>query len=373
MSFTPPDSAHRPAFSFGGVVEVIGALLGAATLAGFLARLWWVFELATHFRPHLALGLAVLTVVWLVQRRWWRAAIGSALALLNALLVLAAIWPTRSPGTPSGTPLRLVSLNVHTDNQNHAAALKFLQNAEADVILVMEVNDTWLEALQPLRARYPAVVAQPREDNFGIALYSRLPLTNSAILELGSAAVPSLATTLTVGGQPVWLLGTHPLPPGSAAYARRRNEQLQQIAALVRRQTPPVIVLGDLNCTPWSPDFRELRRASGLKNAAARCGLVGSWPAAFPFGRLPLDHGLVSPAIRVLDKQTGPPVGSDHLPLIIDLIIPAQTGRRSNPAPDRETEASRPPPPVNPPGPAPLVELLRLPCFAGRVSLRVHF
>jgi len=60
------------------------------------------------------------------------------------------------------------------------------------------------------------VIAEPREDHFGIALFSRLPLTNSGVVELGGAGVPSIATTIFIGGQQVFLLGTHPLPLGSA-------------------------------------------------------------------------------------------------------------------------------------------------------------
>ena len=220
--------------------------------------------------------------------------------------------------------LRLVSLNVHTENQRSDLVLEFLQDADADIILLMEVNEAWMNALQSLRTNYPQVIAKPREDNFGIALFSRLPLTNSEVIELGKAEVPSIATTISVGGQPVFLLGTHPLPPGSAEYARLRNEQLQEIAALIRRKSMAAIVVGDLNCTPWSPYFTDLLRDSGLKNTSQRRGLFGSWPAWLPLARIPLDHGLVSQTIWIIDKWMGPPVGSDHLPLVLELQIPTE-------------------------------------------------
>ena len=201
--------------------------------------------------------------------------------------------------------------------------LKFLQASDADVILLMEVNETWMNSLQPLRANYSQVIAAPREDNFGIALFSRLPLTNSEVMELGKAEVPSIAATIFVGREQVFLLGTHPLPPGSTTYAHLRNEQFREIATLIHSRNVPAIVLGDLNCTPWSPYFTDLLRDSGLKNVSPRRGLFGSWPAGLPLARIPLDHGLVSPTI---EKRTGPPVGSDHLPLILELQIPTTPG-----------------------------------------------
>ena len=331
MSLIPQQQARRSTISIWGLMEVGGLLLVAATVAGFLARFWWVFELASHFRMHLAIGLAGLAAVWALKRRWRMASICGLCAAVNAVLVLLVLLPVEMPGPQTGTRLRLVSLNVHTENQRSDLVLKFLQAADADVILLMEVNETWMNALQPLRANYPQVIAKPREDNFGIALFSRLPLTNSEVIELGKAKVPSIATTISVGRQPVFLLGTHPLPPGSAEYARLRNEQLQEIAALIRRRSTAAIVVGDLNCTPWSPYFTDLLRDSGLKNTAQRRGLFGSWPAWLPLARIPLDHGLVSQNIRVIEKRVGPPVGSDHLPLVLELQISTEDHIRISP------------------------------------------
>jgi endonuclease/exonuclease/phosphatase (EEP) superfamily protein YafD len=185
----------------------------------------------------------------------------------------------------------------------------------------MEVSETWMRALQPLRASYAQVVSEPREDNFGIALFSRLPMMNSAVIELGQAEVPSIAATISVGGKNVFLLGTHPLPPGSAEYARLRNDQLQNIAAMIRKQSRPAIVIGDLNTTPWSPYFSDLLQAGGFINTSQGLGLYNSWPSWCAWAGIPIDHCLVTPSWSVFKKQLGPQVGSDHLPVIIELQL----------------------------------------------------
>lgn len=245
-------------------------------------------------------------------------------AVINAGLVLSVLWPGEKIPAQNGTRLKLAAINVHTSNHRADLVLEFLRKADADIILLMEVNARWINALQSLRTNYPHVVAEPREDNFGIALFSRLPLTNDTVIELGSAKVPSIATDVIVGSQSIHLIGTHPLPPGSSEYARLRNEQLQQIASHVRRQTLPVVVVGDLNTTPWSPCFTDLLKESGLNNTSQGRGLFASWPAWLPLGRIPLDHCLVSPSIQVVNKQLGPDVGSDHLPVVVDLQITAK-------------------------------------------------
>ena len=319
---TPQPPPRSSSLTIWGLLEV-GAGLGClATVTGFLGRLWWVFDLTCHFRLHLALWLGALTVVWAMRRHWRITAVCGVAAAVNATLVLLLLWPAGQRAASAGTRLRLASINVHTENERGDLLLEFLRHSEADAILLMEVNERWMNALEPLRTNYSQIIADPREDNFGIALFSRLPLTNSAVVELGKAEVPSIVTAITVGGQNVFLLGTHPLPPGSAENSRLRNEQFREIAGRVCSSKTPAIVLGDLNSTPWSPYFADLLNDSGLKNTSQGRGLFGSWPTWLPFARIALDHCLVSASIRVINKQLGPRVGSDHLPVVIDVEIP---------------------------------------------------
>lgn len=312
---------NRKSFSLVGLLEVAAGLMCAGSVAGFCGRLWWLFELASHFRLHFALGLGVFALIWLACRRWRMAAICGGFAVLNAALVLSLFWPTEKTGAVLGKPLRLVSLNVLTSNSRADLVLDFLRRTEADVILLMEVNDRWLADLAALQTSYPYQLKAAREDNFGIALFSRIPLTNTSVLELGEAEIPTLTAEIELGGQKIFLLGTHPLPPGSAENSRLRNEQLEKIAATVCSQSLPAIVIGDLNCTPWSPYFSRLLAAGGLKNTSQGLGVFNSWPATLAIVGIPIDHCLVSRSIRVIQKELGPHVGSDHLPVIVNLQL----------------------------------------------------
>ncbi len=341
----PKDLCRPSRITVWGLAEAAGMLFCAATVTGFFGRLWWLLELTVHFRPHLATALALLAGIWAWRRRWRWALLYGSFAAMNAVVLLPCLWPVGRAVAADGTRLRLVALNVHTANQRTDLVLDFLRAAKPDVILLMEVDDRWMRALHPLRGTHPHQVAAPREDNFGIALFSRVPWKKAETIELGGAEVPSVMAVVPVGASEVLVVGTHPLPPVTAQQARERNQQLQAVAAFARRQSPPVVLVGDLNTTPWSPYFSALLRESGLSNAAQGWGLAGSWPAGLAFGRILLDHCLVSPSIRVLDRHLGPPVGSDHLPLVVDLQLPARVESLAAPTgrPDRRRQLARSP------------------------------
>lgn len=76
-----------------------------------------------------------------------------------------------------------------------------------------------------------------------------------------------------------------------------------------------------MNVTPWSPVFSDLLREGGLLNTSQGHGLFGSWPAWLPAGRIPIDHCLVTPDWQVDSKRLGPDIGSDHLPVMVDLRL----------------------------------------------------
>lgn len=320
----PNSLAHpaRPILSVRGLLEV-ATLLGLASTAVAFAGSWhWLPELLTHGRFHLLVALAGMSAVWMLQgRRAWAAAAG-----LGAALNLLPIFHAHNLGLapvplPAQRGFRILSINVHTLNPHTDRVLACIRQIDPDVVLLMEVDDRWMQELAPLTTTYPFLKAAPRSDPFGIGLWSRVPWARADIVVLGEAGVPSVAVTVEKAGRQLHLFGTHPLPPASAEYARLRNDQLHHIAVWARGQTGSVLVVGDLNVTPTSPAFRQLVRTSGLRPVRHPPGR-GTWPAFLPLGRIPIDHVLVTPDLQILRFELGPPVGADHLPIWVELKWP---------------------------------------------------
>lgn len=299
-------------------------LMTAPTIAGWLARRHWVFDLATHFVVQSAVLMAVFVAISLVLREWRVALLAAVVLVINAARLVPLSLPADEPSS-AGRRIRLLSANVHTGNRNAAPFLELIQRADPDLILAMEVDSRWIRELSGLKARYPHFHEHARPDNFGIAIYSRIPLDPLDEIELADSEVPTLLARLTIDGRSMAFIGTHPLPPISRDYAGLRNRQLAALGELAAREAAkgPVVLAGDLNTTSWSPIFTDLLKASGLQDSRQGRGIQASWPTTSPLIRIPIDHVLVSPDVAIHDRRLGNPIGSDHRPVIVDFSIPA--------------------------------------------------
>lgn len=308
------------------LVIVAGTLVCLITLIGFAGRFWWGFELATHFRAQYALALGGFAFILLALRQWRWPALFGTFALGNLAVIGPAFWPEDAAlpaaddrGSP---PLRALLANVNAENRDPERLRHLIAASDPDIILLLEATPWLLDRLRDLNPRYPHRAAEPRDDPFGIALFSRHPFSWHQIVRFGDAlSPPALLATIIVGARPLTLIGVHSWPPVNAALAAGRNEQLRTLASQIRQSSPPLLVLGDLNISPWSPHFVQLLADSGLRDSRRGRGLQPSWPTGWPLFWIPIDHVLFSEGIRIRHREIGPTIGSDHYPIIVDFQV----------------------------------------------------
>ena len=317
-----PLSSSR--ISLSGLLTTAGALASFATLTGFAGR-WWFFDLAAHFRVQYAMALGLGALVMLAWRQPLWAAVFAGFALINAAILAPRFLGSAEAVTGiSGPIFRVLLTNVHSDNRDRERIRRVIAEANPDVIVLLEVTPWLIAQLADLADRYPHRIAEPQEGNFGIALFSRLPLRNTAVISLGPAGLPSLKVEVEADGRRFTVVGTHPLPPIGAAMTGDRNAQLADLARLAQqtRQTgQPLLALGDFNLSPWSPHFAQLLADSGLRDSAAGRGIQPSWPVGWPPLWIPIDHVLYSDGIQIRHRVIGPDLGSDHYPVIVDFQV----------------------------------------------------
>ncbi len=321
-------SADQPRSGRGRFTAILWRLVHLATLsvagvalAGYCGRLGWLFELASHFRLQYGVLLAASSLCYLVGRRGRAGLAAGLLSAANLCLVVSVGSPPPKP--EDRTVVRVVFCNVLASNQHRERLLEFVRETSPDLVVLVEVNFEWAEALQPLHGTYPYRRVSSAHGGWGMALFSRIPLDDVEQTMIGRGADNSLAIVarLRIDGQPLTVIGTHPWSPVSPIRLAGRNRQLADLAVLAQRQRGPVVLLADLNTSPWSPYFLDLLSASGLRDSRQGFGLQASWPTFFAPARIPIDHCLVSPEIAVHDRTIGPKVGSDHFPVVVDFSI----------------------------------------------------
>ncbi len=309
----------RILLNYARLVIVMVALSAAAACFG---RFNLYCELFSHFQFQYFIGATGCLVLFLIARRWrWSMAAG-ALALYLAVAIVPWYLPVdRQHRSNPGRQLKLLISNVYTANTDHQRLLDLVEREKPDVVVLMEVNRRWMDALEPLDAQYPIQRSRPREDNFGIALFSKLPLDHLKLRYFDSE-LPSIVGRIQWAGQSIHLVATHPLPPIRRENHQRQRDQLTEVANHLKEENGPVVLVGDLNCTMWSAAYRRfMRQLPALRNSRESFGIVGTWPTAFRSAllRIPIEHCLVSKHLAVLDCRAADPIGSDHLPLIVTL------------------------------------------------------
>ena len=96
---------------------------------------------------------------------------------------------------------------------------------------------------------------------------------------------------------------------------------MNRIGELARTHPYPLVVMGDLNTTPFSAHYRGTLRAGVLRSCVRGSGLVPTWPTWFPLAAIPIDHCLATADVRARSFRVGRNIGSDHYPISVDVSL----------------------------------------------------
>ncbi len=297
------------------------ALLGVAVLgtAGAPLGIWSShIERMSHFRLWW-LGLLIGLAVLFLKRRQRLLPAATTAMVVWAAVPLVPFWvPAARPAT--GPSLKFVAWNLLWENPRKDEARPWILQENADAVLLTECTFEWNNWLAALKRTYPYQLSSGRDGAEGMWLLSRYPLDAPDADGL-AAAKPWISTVLHTPQGPVRVIGMHPRTPRSGARFDQRNAQYDRAADIAANAGMPVVVLGDLNCTPFSPWFRRLLKRGKLRDSALGFGLHSTWRSN-GIG-LPIDHILVSEGWRVIQRTVHPDrMGSDHHPVIAVLVHP---------------------------------------------------
>lgn len=299
---------------------VLGTLI-FSTISPNLFPNYWLIDLFAHFRvQYLLILIIILLISFFFKRSILFNLIILFLIIWNSAYILPLYFSNSSVSENTRDELTILSINLLSSNTNTAEVLMLIEENDPDVLVLMELTPHWEDQLKGIFHSYPFKKVEPRTDNFGIALFSKIKISSS-IVYFENSPKPSIKADLIFGEQPLSILATHPVPPISSETFNSRNSQLQDIAEKRDSFSENFIVIGDLNTSSFSYHFRELLSNANLVDSRNGFGISSTWPAEFYPLRTTLDHCLIGGDLKVLDRKIEKNIGSDHLPVFIKIGI----------------------------------------------------
>lgn len=288
------------------------------SLAGLLSPLNWFFDLFNHFRPQAILAALLL----LVPVSCYKSRIGIALAL--AIVVLNAgimgwrihSFAQNASETASGKSISILVANVNTLNTEREEMTRLVHDRKPDIFVALEVNGKWKREFDKLKAEWPHNFTLSFDDNFGLAVYSKIPF-KERIANVGM----TYQLPLFIGDFGGFvLMALHPFPPTGKNDAMDTAYYLAEAGDIAAQFDKPLIVAGDLNTTLWSDNIKPFLGA-GLAPVNAS-GIAWTWPAGILPLAIQIDHIFVK-AAAAQDFTVLGDIGSDHYPVEASIHLPS--------------------------------------------------
>lgn len=280
----------------------------------------WPLLVANNFSLHLYAPIWIVLAVALLgkNRRWPLTLVSLPVALWHLALVVPP-WLPKSPPAACGPALSVISANLLGGNGTPEALAEEIFAADADLVLLQELSSEWEAALdgRGLFEGWPEGWRVVREDNFGNAILSRLPLDTTGEMDL--VGFPQTRATVTWEGREIQILNVHTLPPRTPSYAVVHREALGVLVAWVHERAArgeSFILAGDFNAAPFGRFFTEIDDLTHDAWELAGQGFGFTWPnGKVPLPAARLDHVIVSRDLTVTSIAVGTGAGSDHRPL----------------------------------------------------------
>jgi endonuclease/exonuclease/phosphatase (EEP) superfamily protein YafD len=276
------------------ILQRIGSVLRRYAIAGIwvyftLLLLWFlgyvvtgdrypifVFLNAAAVYYFLPLPIVVLAAILTRRREMW---IGAGIGVILFAFLWGGLFLPRGRAAGEDEPtLMVMTYNALGYNQAVGASVAMIEQVDADVVVLQEVNGLLAQALgNTLGDAYPWQVLDPTDDVRGMGVISKLPLhptgENLPLEWVGTPQIVEVEWTgkrITLVNFHMWALGLGPLRYIEMNTRAREAQALCLVEfSLAAAQKGPVILAGDANATPQSDVYRML--AGWLKD---------SWPEA---------------------------------------------------------------------------------------------
>lgn len=274
----------------------------------------WVDILAQFTAPALIGALIATVLVAFLKRPPLM-----VVALGGLFICVAAVLPQAEParGSPdrAAPVLTVYSANLHADNGDVESISASIREADADIVILIELGADAFAAREQFLAGYPYRQSSekivPPGSRGSVLIASRYPLSRVDRPRDRLSALHARAET-PLG--PLHLVGVHMTRPWPFQYQWGQIIHAELLADRLEGVTDPILVAGDFNTVSSARIGRQIKEQTGLTPAGA---WPGTWPTALPsWLGIGIDHQWRSDELVFLSRRIGKRTGSDHYPVV---------------------------------------------------------
>lgn len=315
------------------IFQILAGLVVFVSVWGLLPLdHWWIRGVDFPRIQILVIGLVSLVGLLVLAPQWesWDvvlllALIGAVGLQLRMVLPYTRLWKKevrQALPIPDAVQIKLMVSNVLTPNDNTQALVDLVQQKNPDILITLESDQKWQDALSVIEPDYPYNVKVPLDNLYGMHLYSKLELINPEVKYLLIDDIPSIHTQLRLpNDEVIWLYCLHPMPPSptEADKSTTRDAELLMVGRHINENNQTAILAGDLNDVAWSKTTLMFQRISGLLDPRIGRFFINTFHVNYPFLRWALDHIFHSPCFTLVNIERLPSIGSDHFPVMTTL------------------------------------------------------
>lgn len=261
---------------------------------------------------------------------WWEVilVIGLCFGLLFQLVfiypytILSKKQVEKYKGTSDKNTISILVSNVLMTNRNFKKLLDLVDAQDPDILLVLETDKAWEEALEPVEKNRDYSVKIPLDNLYGMHLYSKFPLVDMEVNYLVKDDIPSIHGFVVLpNDKKVAIHCLHPRPPSpsESKTSTNRDAELLLVGKAIDKNDNRVLVFGDLNDVAWSRTTKMFLKISGLMDPRRGRGFFNTFNANYKLLRWPLDHVFHTKDFTLVEIDRGPHIGSDHFPMFIKI------------------------------------------------------
>jgi len=301
---------------------VLWLVLLVASALGYFGREDWRLDLFANFKMQYYLGALGLSAVAAWRR--YRILLGLFLIVVgwNGWVIVNFASQSVEPGP---RVYRAVSANVLTQNDQIERVEAWIREQKPDFVSLIEITGDWRPALERLSDILPHQRVQMWGDRYGSAVLSRYPPVEDG-QRYPFAGVGSVALNVVTPDGRLNILLIHPMSPTNEKAWQWRSNALTAIAEYARdNEGAPMLVMGDMNTTPWSPAYKDFVSQSELSPVVTSFLPRRTWPTQNPLLWIPIDHFFLGGPLGPVSQWTGPDLGSDHYPIVMDFCFAPQS------------------------------------------------